>query len=167
MRTFEIRTVDVEGEMKERPVDIATGRVYGSKSQVAGYIFDEVVSDESIEPKHQRGAYINRCKAELNMTSHGASTYFYNKRKKAAGGDEYEHNKNSAAKKKAAEAAQETPVVEEAQSEAELHRWRVVLKDTRAIVDSFTGRKAAQKFNKEQKAAGVQTVMVDGEKEAA
>lgn len=166
MRTFEIRVVNVDGENKERPVDIATGRVYGSKSQVAGYIFDEVIANEAIETKYQRAAFIERCQAELDMSTNGASTYFYNKRKKAAGGNEYQHNINSAAKKKAmqAEAQPEAaPVV----VEEEKGRWRVVLKDTRSLLKSFTTRTAAQTFNKEQKKSGLETVMVDAEKVAA
>lgn len=165
-RQFEIRSVEVEGEMKDRPVDIATGKAYASKSQVASFIFNEVIADESITEKRQRSAFINRCIAELNMSTSGASTYFYNKRMKAAGGNEYQHNINSAQRKAAKEAEATATEETSQQTEAELLRWRVVLKDSRKIVETFAGRKAAQEFNKEQKAAGKQTVMVDGNKEA-
>lgn len=40
-------------------------------------------------------------------------------------------------------------------------RWHVVVQDSRAIVNTFASRSAAQQFNKDQKQSGTNTVVVD------
>lgn len=167
MAKFEIQNVEVEGKTEERPVDTSTGRILFSKSQAATIIYREEVANEDAEGS-LRKRFMTRAMEELELSKHGANTYYYNERQQANGEYKYKHNKNSAERKKAQQAEEapvEAPVAEEAP--VEVHRWQVVLKDTRDLIDSFTTRTAAQNFNKEQKAAGKDTVMVDGNKKAA
>lgn len=171
MATYQMQEVEVEGKKEMRPVDTKSGRVMFSKSQASTAIYRQEVENEDGEGS-LRQRYIARVMDELGMSKSGASTYFYNEREQASGGYKYKHNKNSAERKKAKEAeakATEEATVEQAEQKTEeakeVHRWQVVLADTRELVDSFTGRAAAQKFNKEQKEAGKATVMVDGNKE--
>lgn len=165
MAKFEIQNIEVEGKVEQRPVDIETGRVCFSKSQAATIIYREVMADSEAEGS-PRGRFIARAMVELELSKHGANTYFYNERQQANGEYKYKHNKNSAERKKSRETVEASVEAVEEAAPVEVHRWQVVLKDTRALVDSFTTRTAAQQFNKEQKAAGKETVMVDGEKAA-
>lgn len=174
MAKFEIRDVQVEGSDKteKRPVNTETGRVMFSKSQAATVIFREESENQDAEGS-LRKRFMARVMDELQMGSSGANTYYYNEVNQSKGEYKYKHNKASALRKKEREAEQTTEEVTDQQVEqtqdesGEVHRWQVVLKDTRELLDSFTTRKAAQSFNKEQKAAGVETVMVDGEKKVA
>jgi len=173
MTTFKMETQEIRGQDKQVYVNIHTGRVMESKSQASTTIFREEQKNEDGEGS-LRKRYMARVIAELGMSKPGASTYYYNELEQDRGGYKYKHNKNSTDRKNAAEAAKkeatetQAPTVEAPvqQDDVEVHRWQVVLKDTRELVESFTGRKAAQDFNKDQKAAGKQTVMIDGNKAA-
>lgn len=174
MAKFEIQTQTVEGVEKEVYVNTETGRVIQSKSHASEMIFrEEAAKDADTEEKSLRQRYIARVTSEIGLSAKGAATYYQNEKNRERGEDKYKHNKASRVRAKqreeAAKAKEEK--VEEVNTQAEeakeIHRWQVVLKDTRELVDSFTGRKAAQDFNKAQKAAGKQTVMVDGNKKSA
>jgi len=156
MAIFEMRSIDG----KSKPFNLDTNKQYESKSQAASVIYREVHSDDSITKK--RAAFLRRVIAELDMSIAGGSTYHHNKQKAERGENEYAFNiatnKKAALRKQAEKVAQAEEISHE--------RWQVVMKDTRAIVNSFKGRVAAQAFNKSQKAAGVKTVMVDSQKAA-
>lgn len=175
MAKFQVETRNIEGVEKEVYVNTETQRVIMSKSHASEMIFrEEMAKDAASEEKSVRQRYIARVMSEIGLSKNGAATYFQNEKNRDRGEDKYKHNKASRVRAKQREDAnkskeeQTAKVEEKATEEAkEIHRWQVVLKDTRALVDSFTGRKAAQEFNKEQKAAGVETVMVDGNKKSA
>lgn len=73
--------------------------------------------------------------------------------------------------KRRQKAQKETKVVEAVEEPAkpeydESLRWHVVVQDSRAIVNTFGSRAAAQQFNKDQKQSGANTVVTDSQKAA-
>lgn len=148
-----------------------------SKAHGFTLIYRETAKDETLEQTALGKLVRAEAIEKLGMTKAGTHTYLANSRRAAAGGDMYKHNK--ATNKKAREAAAvkraetlaasvtdkevektETPtetVVEE------LNRWRVENKDTKVLIQTFTTRTAAQKFNKE---STENTRWFDGEKAA-
>ncbi len=168
MSTFEMRKVESNGKEFMRPYNTKTQKQYKSKSQASTVIYREVQADESINSKHRRAEFLNRVSVELALGKHGGSTYYHNEQRLERGDPKFGFN--SAANKKAAlrkKAEKSTKRSEPEIEECPLERWQVILKDTRSVLDSFTSRTAAQKFNKEQKAAGIKSVMWDSNKKAA
>lgn len=148
-----------------------------SKAHGFNLIYRETAKDESLETTALGKAVRAEAIEKLEMTSAGSHTYLANSRRAASGGDMYKHNKatnkkarvaaaEERAKKLAASATEE--VVETVETPAEtvvedLKRWRVENKDTKVLIESFTTRSAAQKFNKE---STENTRWFDGEKAA-
>ena len=175
--TFEMREFDStkngEATTIMKPVRLATDdlpeKVYESKNQAADVIFREVTADESIEKP--RAEFIARCMSMLNLSKPGGSTYYHNKQKKAKGEPEFQFN--LAANKKAFDRKREEKELadqtEEVSTEEakEILRWQVALKDSRMLVESFAKRDQAQLFNKQQKAEGKSTCVIDKNKEQA
>jgi len=166
MSIFEMRKTEVKGKIIEVPFHITTKKQYNSKSQAATVIYREVQADESLVTKHRRAAFLNRVAVELHLGEAGGSTYYYNKQRAERGEDEYGCNKNTNKKaqlrKKAANKKAKTTV-----EECAIERWQVVMKDTKALVKSFSTRTEAQTFNKAQKANGKNVQWIDGNKKVA
>lgn len=185
-KTFEMRTVKNEkGADVKRPFNITSQKMYSSKSQAAGVIFKEVnAEDYDLNGLTVRGEFLRRVNDELELSTAGGATYYNNEQRAARGQDRYQFNKASnkrAIERKRAEKesakeqeeeeakaddqpAAEEPAVNGTEADVEVHRWQVVNKDTRELVESFTSRAKAQEYNRKQNG---NTVMIDGEKQSA
>lgn len=153
-----------------------------SASNAANKVYADVMYQlENGDIERPRKEFMRRCIEELAMTNNGASTYFHNKKRKFERGED-EYGLNKATNKKAnerkklereaakkAKAEPETPKKStvDSEPESEVHRWQVIDVKTNSLIDSFTTRSAAQKFNKELKAEGNETKWVDGDKKTA
>ena len=146
-----------------------------NKMQECRKVFRRIALDENIEPKDRRKEFKSQVLSDedLQMTPNGANSYFQMCKRDFEGHDMYESHRKHNAKVKKNKSSNtqetETPAVETTPAkDVDLDsgkRWRVVDRDSRKLIDAFTTRSRAAKFNREQKDAGNDTVMVDGLKE--
>ena len=154
-------------------------------SQIASHIMNNMKKDETLDPTLHRKIFMHLMTTTVNVTDNYASTYYANLKAEQSGTRRWSSNLKYNAKKSAEKRAEklqavgsivddllppETPIVNEVVVETpkvEHKRWRVVNKSDESIIDSFTSRDLAQKYNAQLKSEGQDVKWVDGDKKVA
>lgn len=144
------------------------------KIQRCYLIYRRIADDATIPVKSRRRHFIQAVGAEedLDVSKNCANSYFSMCKARAEGRDPYaSHRAWNKKNQKSTDSVPATVALDEPKASQDVNtddnkRWQVVYREDRKVVDAFTTRAKAAKYNREMKAKGEDTVMIDALKES-